>query len=217
MPLNENDSYIFNDKHHGEYYNGDRYFLMNSEIALNASTPIEGNYTAYLNVYNGSLVLNNIAYNKGFYRMPVYINNSITMIARSNQKTMFSINIEQTNVFTNTTVSKFVMVSPVDYNGVYSSNTTSMVALAQPYSPLWVLTFNGKTYSPISVDNGLLNGFLLPRGYGHFVIYYKLQEYNNIGFTVTGISFGIFFIIGIAYIVKRKRIKYEKNSFSDKR
>ena len=215
--LNENNSYIFNNKHHGGYYNGNRYFLMNSEIALNAPAPIEGNYTTYLNVYNGTLVLNNITYNKGFYRMPIYINNSIIMIAKSNSKAMFSIKIKQTNVFTNATIPKFTMVSPVDYNGVYSSNTTSMIVLAQPYSSLWVLTFNGKTYSPISVDNGLLNGFLVPEGYGHFVIYYKLQEYNNIGFTVTGISFGISFIIGIAYIVKRKRIKYEKNSFSDKR
>lgn len=215
--LNENSSYIYSHMHDGGYYNGDRYLIMRSRIALNASTIIAGNYTMYLNVYNGTLVLNNITYKDGFYRMLVYINNSIMMVAESNSKTMFSIDLIQKNVFTNTTVSKFTMVSPVEYNGVYSSNTTGMVVLAQPYSPLWVLTFNGKTYSPISVDNGILNGFLLPSGYGHFVIYYKMQEYNNIGFAITGISFAISFIVGIVYIAKRKRNKHEKNSFSYKR
>ncbi|MGC8726337.1 MAG: hypothetical protein ACP5RS_07200, partial [Thermoplasmata archaeon] len=119
--LNENNSYIFNHMYKGGYYNGNMYFLMKSKIILNASTPIAGNYTMDLKVYNGTLILNNITYYKGFYKEPLFINNTISMVAESSSRTMFSISIEQTNIYSNATVLNFDMESPVEYNGLYLS------------------------------------------------------------------------------------------------
>jgi hypothetical protein len=205
--VNKNNSFILNNFNKGAFYNGYRYIVMNSSIMFNASTPISGSYMLALNIYNGTLYLNGQNYSKGDYNIPVYINGTIFISAKSYEKTLFSLTIKQINIQTNATISNFYEISPVEYKGYYSSNTTSLVVLPWQYYSLWVIEFNGHTYYPISLDNGLITGFLLPEGHGIFTLHYKLQDYTELGLIVTGLSYLSLIIIGTINIIKRKKGK----------
>jgi len=205
--FNKNDSFILNNFKSGSFYNGYRYIVMDSTIGLNASTPIFGNYILALDVYNGTLYLDGTNYNKGNYNIPIYINGTIFISAKANEKTLFSLTIKQINVQTNATISNFYEISPVEYKGYYSSDTNSLVVFSWQYSPLWVIEFNGHAYSPISLDDGLMTGFLLPQGFGHFTVNYRLQGYTELGLVLTGFSYLALIIIGTLNFIERRKLK----------
>jgi hypothetical protein len=175
-----------------------------ANYTIRFDTPIPGNYTVSLSIV-GVAILNGTTYSQGNYSFNARLPSNFTLHISSSNGGYFLLEAELVRIHTNASVTDFIQLSPVEYKGMYSSNTSSLVSFDQPFSSGWELSFDGKTYKPVEVAGGAMTGFLLPPGNGEFTIYYSAQPYFDLGYALTAISWALFAL----YFIRQYFRKYK--------
>ena len=98
-------------------------------------------------------------------------------------------------------------VSPVLYTFNYYSTNTTLILFHKAYSNMWLLSFNGNKYKPISLCNGTEMGFIVEKGYGHLTLYYELQTYYYIGAGITA----SFVVLSLIFKLRCKKRTHKRN------
>ena len=97
-------------------------------------------------------------------------------------------------------LAKYERVSPVEWSGTVDASAPFVIVFTEPYDPLWRAYVNGKEIEPIKLYD-TVNGFYLEdTGLLHIKIYYKLQDYFNLGYALSLITA----VIVVASIVFNK-------------
>lgn len=97
------------------------------------------------------------------------------------------------------------MISPVEYTlGVENAKVGDRIVFAESFDPLWQATINGKVI-PSVVDNNL-NSFILPKdGSYSLKVFYKPQEWVNIGLWISIVTLGFIAVIFLKLASGRKK------------
>ncbi|MEM3795530.1 MAG: hypothetical protein QW429_06600, partial [Thermoprotei archaeon] len=178
----------------------------NSPTTFNIQTPIAGVYLFYVRLINGSILINGSMISNHTVEFQANINGSyqlqVKALDTSAEVSVFAIlpKLHPSIILTDPRE-----VNPVTYTAHYSSNVTSLLILAQPYSNEWRLTLSGKTYLPIPLYLGNATGFIIPPATGQVTITYMLQLPLNIGLTITTISL-LALTVYLVYKAIRRRI-----------
>lgn len=86
------------------------------------------------------------------------------------------------------TLAKYERVSPVEWSVTVDASAPFVIVFTEPYDPLWRAYVNGKEIEPIKLYD-TVNGFYLEdTGLLHIKIYYKLQDYFNLGYALSLIT-----------------------------
>jgi len=97
-------------------------------------------------------------------------------------------------------LAKYERVSPVEWSVTVDASAPFVIVFTEPYDPLWRAYVNGKEIDPIKLYD-TVNGFYLEdTGLLHIKIYYKLQDYFNLGYALSLITA----VIVVASIVFNK-------------
>ncbi len=173
----------------------------NDSINVLLQTPINGTY--HVNIAtNGSICLAGIGKINGSSHFSVIINGSSVLHIRSLTNSSFTMQIYQ-NVSSGTgNLYNIREISPVQYYANIEWNGSVLVVLPQEYSPMWILTYNGKEYEPISLYGGAASGYVLNNPSGNISISFKMQLPLELGYTVSGV-YGIA-AIAIVGIYRRR-------------
>ena len=176
------------------------YLDRNNVTNLSSILSIEN--VRYLVLDESGQLPNNLNFNKTFNFLLNQTN--ISLVYKDQWLYVFKNNANMSLVSRDhTVINNIKEINPVDYKLYYNSNNTSLITFKKLYSPLWSLQFNGKSYKPISINNGEETGFILPKGSGNIIIYYELQTYFIFGSIITL----LFMIFALIYF---KRDKYGK-------
>ncbi|MGC9084396.1 MAG: hypothetical protein ACP5ME_14640, partial [Anaerolineae bacterium] len=174
-------------------------FPGNYTVAL--ESPFPGTYVLRLDVVSGNVSLDGAIYGEGIHEVPIELPANSTLSLSSAVPGAASLEAELLRVGSDASLLEFAEASPVEYVGEYSSNTTALISIAQPYSPLWRLELNGSAYSPVPAADGATTGFLVPPGHGRFVILYAMQQYLEAGYLATAIAWALLLF---AYLWRRR-------------
>jgi hypothetical protein len=85
-------------------------------------------------------------------------------------------------------LAKYERVSPVEWRITGDASSPFVITLTEPYDPLWRAYVNGKEIEPIKLYD-TVNGFYIEdTGLLRIKIYYKLQDYFNLGYALSLIT-----------------------------
>lgn len=175
-------------------------FNVHNMTKLYFATPITGNYNITVKVLNGNISFLNYTLDSGVHRFTMHLNSKGSLVFNSSNASII-VNVNHASYqVESASIGEIVESNPVHYSFSYTSSNESLIIFKKTYSPLWSAYFNGKKYSPISLNGGSETGFLLPKGVGKVTIYYELQTYLDIGVIISI----LFFCFAVAFIIRRR-------------
>jgi hypothetical protein len=158
----------------------------NDSIDLQLQTPINGTYHVTI-ITSGSINLAGIGNIKGSSQFNLRINGSYVLHIHSFTNSNVTMQIFQNDSFGSGKLYSVREISPVHYSASIAWNGTVLIVLPQQYSPLWVLTYNGKEYTPIPLYGGAATGYVLKSPSGNISIFFRMQTPLELGYAVSGI------------------------------
>ncbi|MGI0070533.1 MAG: hypothetical protein ACRECT_00400 [Thermoplasmata archaeon] len=188
-----------------KFAGGARYGL-SSTIAgtalVSGETPIPGNYTLSIQVSHGTVTYDGVntsgssvsvipidgIFSADFACTPDTVANLSLVLARFN----FTGGVSLT------------MASDTDYTGTYSASQPGLIVFGQQFSEGWLLKIGSESFPPISAVSSSATAFEVPSGSHAFSIVFVPETAQLIGFTVSGIAYGVLFGVMVAPVVYRR-------------
>jgi hypothetical protein len=100
------------------------------------------------------------------------------------------------------TIPEFERISPVEWHATLNLSAPSFLILTEPYDPLWRVYVDGTEVEP--VKSYLANAFSInSTGFLNIRIYYTLQDYFNIGYSITIVT-----LAGVVIILILRKTKF---------
>ncbi len=158
----------------------------NDSIDLQLQTPINGTYHVTI-ITSGSINLAGIGNIRGSYQFNLRINGSYVLHIHSFTNSSVTVQIFQNDSFGGGKLYSIRDISPVHYSASIAWNGTVLIVLPQQYSPLWVLTYNGKEYTPLPLYGGAATGYVLKSPRGNISIFFRMQTPLELGYAVSGL------------------------------
>ena len=169
-----------------------------------AETPIDANFTVFVNVSSGEIEYNGINYTSGNYFLHKYIANQSVLNIYAVTNASFSVKIFESNNIDSGTITNISEVTPAYYSAHVRWNGTALLVLPQQYSALWVLEYNGRSYHAIPIYGGAANGFILDNPNGTVKVKFEMQNALDLGYIVTGSFSAVSLIALVLYRRKNK-------------
>ena len=173
----------------------------NVSMDLWLQTPINGTYHVAI-ATNGSINvagIGNLTYSSHFN---LRINGSFVLHIHSVTNSIVNIQISQNGSVGSGKIYSVREINPVHYSAKIAWNGTVLIVLPQQYSLLWILTYDGKDYSPIPLYGGSATGYVLNSPDGNISIFFRMQTSLELGYAISGI-FAVT-AVPLIYIYRRR-------------
>jgi hypothetical protein len=173
----------------------------NNNMDMQLQTPVNGKYLVFMTV-NGSINVAGIGNISGQSSFNLIINGSYVLHLHAVVNSTFTIKVSLQSDYGVGNLYSVREISPVNYAASIAWNGTVLIVLPQQYSPMWVMTYNGKEYKPVPLYGGSANGYILNSPHGNFSIFFKMQTPLELGYATSG-AFAVT-ALALVYIYRRR-------------